>query len=1307
MLMHDFYLSEGILFANVPAIYCIKFGNDNSNGGVLLQDHRHLGKSILFTLIIFFTLAATQHVFAYTWKIMPVGNSITDGKEGVPGGATNPPDAADPGFRKRLYDQLSNWGIDFEFVGGHGSAPYVGHFESGRKIDDFLTGGVLDITPALQTYQPEIVLLHLGTNNLGHDDAGPYTNEWSMAGKLRKLIKQIEREAGVQYILVCKIIPKLDDNYVEVQKVRDFNAEIEKMFFDGAASAKMVVVDMYSQIPGSISWLPDLTHPEKEGYQNMAEEYADLSRLVISGDSNSPNPITVRNDASYAVDDNTIRLEWYTPGDDNFTGRPNLYELRYMVDVPINSGNFRQGTPVSIARPGRNSKGSVGGTETVTVSNGLQGGRTYHFAIRSWDAGNNASSIREFNPITTPLDIEADVALTFVDEFDDPTLPAWNAHPDYQASGGVFKNTNPSSGWGSLAILDSVVYSGTVEQVEASTRWVSGGGIDGVGVAMLLDSKNYDQANGYMVRVREGNVELWGIEGGSLKNNIAQSPFRDPDVVPGQGDTLKIKFRNNPSSYSFELSINDQVMGSVNDYNRTYGHANILYSGLLMYGGYANEVDVYTLKIPHLEADRMFVYGGDGQRGEVDSKLGSPLSVKIVDINGAGVPNVPVEFDVTNGSAFLSTDPDSICQNFQGNIWIEGEDGVIEYPMTTGKDTEASNNRYVYTLDGYEGKARYTVWAPCDDSYQLWLRVNAPDGGANSVFFAMDDTTEWTRSPDFSTGIGWYWAGPITSYSLNNDFHTFYIKGRDANTKVDRILLTSNAGYTPTGKGGEPERLPNITDSKGIASTEVTFDWQAGPVEIRAYAETVPHDNDTTFAVTANAGPPTVFEYAMDSSVVRGQAGQWLPDTFRVHLEDKYGNPRSGEIVLFEITSGDGRFSSGSPMKANTDDNGVARALLKLGWDPETRVKAYVNDFPELGELYFSGVADEGSLAKTITFIEGDGQTALVTQTLPTPLKVQVLNDAQEPVEKYAVQFDIVQGDGKLNDQYTSVIDSTDADGYASVVWKLGQTAGVHKVKLVNMPLTPTNNDSLTFIATAEPDAPNELKKISGDQQSQGAGKKFAQPLRVRVVDQFSNGIENYGVKFSVVPGNGDGYFNDDPNMTETTVYTDNSGYAQVDYTAGRITGDNQIKAEGIEAPPLPVKNYTIFYLTVEPPKPQTIVIQSGNYQRMEVTKNLAPFVVKILDPFGDSSPAGIAVKYQVIKGTSTFENNGFVEKTTNDNGNASAVMTLGYRSGEQQARVSLPDYPDVAPVIFTATADPGALVQGILYLLLDLEHRM
>ncbi|MDZ7722696.1 MAG: SGNH/GDSL hydrolase family protein [candidate division KSB1 bacterium] len=108
----------------------------------------------IFILVIILILPA----FAYskTWKIMPVGNSITAGEGSSSGN----------GYRDILYNNLSNSGYDIEFVGPNG-APYNGFYQSGAKIDQFLPGGSLNITGQLNTYFPDIVLVMLGTNNTG------------------------------------------------------------------------------------------------------------------------------------------------------------------------------------------------------------------------------------------------------------------------------------------------------------------------------------------------------------------------------------------------------------------------------------------------------------------------------------------------------------------------------------------------------------------------------------------------------------------------------------------------------------------------------------------------------------------------------------------------------------------------------------------------------------------------------------------------------------------------------------------------------------------------------------------------------------------------------------------------------------------------------------------------------------------------------------------------------------------------------------------------------------------------------------
>ena len=137
-------------------------------------------------------------------KVMPVGNSITAGK--TPAG-----DLSD-GFRGLVKDEL---GANYVFVGDDITVTpgLNGHFKSGAKIDNFLENGDKYIVPALNAHNPEIVLLHIGTNNINPEDAaGPYTVPYTPAGKLRELINTIARHQSVSSILVCKIIPKLDAN---------------------------------------------------------------------------------------------------------------------------------------------------------------------------------------------------------------------------------------------------------------------------------------------------------------------------------------------------------------------------------------------------------------------------------------------------------------------------------------------------------------------------------------------------------------------------------------------------------------------------------------------------------------------------------------------------------------------------------------------------------------------------------------------------------------------------------------------------------------------------------------------------------------------------------------------------------------------------------------------------------------------------------------------------------------------------------------------------------------------------------------
>ncbi len=1217
---------------------------------------------------------------------MAVGNSITAGKDGISGIEGN-------GFRKYLYDDLKAAGVDFAMVGGRGNAPYQGHFQSGAKIEWFISGGSMDIRTALDAYQPNIVLVHLGTNNAG-DTPGPYTQDYTSAGKLRRLINDnIAKDPNVRYILLCKIIPKLDANYMEITAIKQFNKEIELMFFNNALSSKVVLVDMYSAISPTRNELPDGIHPVDAGYQKMAAEYSRVIKALIRSDSSAPNPVSVI--AAAVTGDPGIRLEWYTPTDVG-GGIVNLYELRYKIDEDITAANFESGQVVYLNRPGRN--GYSGGKEQRTITEGILPGRTYYFAIRVYDQANNKSSIRKFEAVPVPDEL-AQPGIAYVDGFDQSDLRGWNAPPSYVAVNGVLKNTDTASAWKSLAILDTVKYTPAAEYARAAVRFALGGAyseLSGTGIAMLLDSDDYRIANGYMIRVRD-DISLYTIVGGQVAGSAISST--KASSRPQKGDTLAVVYRNNPTANSFEVQINGTTIGTVQDSQKRYGRAPVLYSGVMLYGSLMNEIDSFSLVIPQLEPYRMTAYGEPSMYGEVDKKLGTPLSIKVTDINGIGVGNVPVDFRVLSGvPAFLSAD--SVCQSFDGYIYLEAESGLIEAPMVVAKDDNASNGRYIYSKTFGSGKCTVAFWVPCTGSYDMIFRVIAPDDNSNSLFWAIDDTTSINSSRmDFADKpTTWTWAtrSRVNGIPLAEGFHKLYIKAREPNTRIDKVLFTRYSGFVPQGAGGNPPKFANITDARGLVSTNVTFGSQAGTVVIEAYSDAVPAtSNRVEFPpITVNAGTPASLT-ALSSLVIQGEAGKLLPQPFRVQVKDRYGNKRRGETVIFQVLQGDGTFNGGNVEKAFTDEEGVAEARLRLGFGNETTAKAYLNDYPELEPLLFTGAAESGTIPYDITRITpADFFNVPVNTRISDSLKVRVRNQRGDPYRGYPVKFEVTRGDGKLNGSFTTVIDTTDADGMAAVSWTIGRKAGVdsHQVQVK----VPLNGSPIVFTATARPDPPNELQMVSGNEQSQGAGKTFPAPLRVRIVDQYNNGIAGYRVRFTVVSGYGNFSRKLIGGSRDTTLTTDDGGYAQVFFMAGATPGIEQVKAEGAESTPLPLRNYRIFQLTVTQPLPQTLAVEGGAGQRRTVGMQLDPFAVKVLDPFGKALGAGIRVVFEVKEGNSSFSNAQTAETVTDAAGIARAVMTLGTTAGTHKAIAKLPDYADVPPVEFTAVAEasaPAALI--------------
>ena len=185
------------------------------------------------------------------------------------------------------------------------------------------------------------------------------------------------------------------------------------------------------------------------------------------------------------------------------------------------------------------------------------------------------------------------------------------------------------------------------------------------------------------------------------------------------------------------------------------------------------------------------------------------------------------------------------------------------------------------------------------------------------------------------------------------------------------------------------------------------------------------------------------------------------------------------------------------------------------------------------------------------------------------------------------ISFSLSTGGGSLT--VTSV--TTDAQGRASSAWTLDTTAGLQQVTVSIVGVTGSD---ATFSATASPGPPTELLTVSGDEQVASKGTALANPMVVRLVDVFTNGVPGKTVAFAVTGGFG--------SVDATTVQTGSDGSAQAVWTVGLILGDNTLTAtvEGLDpvtftATSLGIPDLTVGALTANPTSPtlaQTVNLQ-------------------------------------------------------------------------------------------------------------------
>jgi lysophospholipase L1-like esterase len=155
--------------------------------------------------------------------------------------------------------------VGTQTAGTIGDADNEGH--RGWQIDQLQANA----TTWINTYQPDVVLLHIGTNDM-------YRNYQvaTAPDRLSALIDQILAARPGIYVLVAKIIPSTN---AEAQpRINAYNATIP-----GIVAAKGDHVRMVDMTNLASADLFDQVHPNDAGYAKMSDRWYPVLTGVLAG----------------------------------------------------------------------------------------------------------------------------------------------------------------------------------------------------------------------------------------------------------------------------------------------------------------------------------------------------------------------------------------------------------------------------------------------------------------------------------------------------------------------------------------------------------------------------------------------------------------------------------------------------------------------------------------------------------------------------------------------------------------------------------------------------------------------------------------------------------------------------------------------------------------------------------------------------------------------------------------------------------------------------------------------------------------
>jgi adhesin/invasin len=448
----------------------------------------------------------------------------------------------------------------------------------------------------------------------------------------------------------------------------------------------------------------------------------------------------------------------------------------------------------------------------------------------------------------------------------------------------------------------------------------------------------------------------------------------------------------------------------------------------------------------------------------VNSPVSPAPSVVVRDAAGNVVPGVPIVFAADRDASVSPATgvPTNDVGVAQVSSWTLGKTADVQYKLTAR--IQASDiEPVVFSATAHAGAAG-----------RLVIRVQPPPATQSGVAFAPQPevrVVDQLGNPAHQAGV------PIVATIASGPSGAL----QNASATTDASGLAAFSGLSLTGLAGEYTLSFSAPALGGVTSQSISL--AAGPPARLALV--------SALASTARSRVP-------------------LSTQPSIQLQDASGNPlaQPGIEVRASIASGGGTLGGQPTVVTNGNGRADFTDLAIIG-APGPRTLRFASQSPSSevisGQITLPKVAH-------LSILSAPPSSVVVGSQLASPASWTLTDAADQPVADAPADLTASPG-GSVEPSSTT----SDASGIVQLQsWTVSPVAGSQYVEL-----DVSDAGTSQIQVEAVPDVAASLQKISGDNQSAPVDSELPEPLVVRVVDQYGNGVGSVTVEWRTCEGVG------------------------------------------------------------------------------------------------------------------------------------------------------------------------------------------